>query len=373
MRKNVFYFRQRPTTNPMQGYDSDDEQSVKAMHHNKLADKDKNESNTSSSILVLPSVSSPLSPPASLTVRRRNVNWNLSSHESNNSSPNVEGIENVEEPQPLRQRRGFNNPLAMRSTEDDGFESLTGKSSSGDEVRQNGNNKPSDSDTETLKNSTPVKLNKNEIGSKRRRKESTDSEFEENDDVDSLTPTSSSNHQFETTDIGVTSNSESECADDDANYTNDDDDDNVPAKILNPNDSSEKVSVTLWTKHEAKKAEMSILEISSAIIQRVDLLPETYDYVFIGAALSCVVCMTPIYCRLCDVTKEHHNSTSNLRVIDDTFTFSTFMQLSFGQTSWENIILVIATFQRLVLAFCFFFLLAVAERTFKQRYVLLHH
>jgi hypothetical protein len=81
---------------------------------------------------------------------------------------------------------------------------------------------------------------------------------------------------------------------------------------------------------------------------------------------------TPIYCRLCDVKKEHHNSTNNNifelpRVIDDTFSLSTIMQLSFGQTSWEKIILLIASFQRLVLAFCFFFLLAVAERTFKQR------
>lgn len=55
------------------------------------------------------------------------------------------------------------------------------------------------------------------------------------------------------------------------------------------------------------------------------------------------------------------------KVIDDSFTITSFIQLAFGQTSLEKTLLIIATVQRLVLGFCFFFLLAVAERTFKQR------
>lgn len=201
----------------------------------------------------------------------------------------------------------------------------------------------------------------------RKEKHSSDSEGDL-DDV-SLTP-SSSNH-FETTDgeymIGVTSNSESDqCEDDDLRS----DDDNVPTKILNPNDSNEKVSVTLWTKHlEAKKAEMNAFDISSAIIHRVDAIPETYDYVYIGMVFAVLLALTPTYCRLCDVTRDT-NSTNNIfdlpKVIDETFSLS-FIQLAFGDNFWIRVLLIIATIQRFVLALIFFFLLAVAERTFKQR------
>lgn len=333
----------------MQGYDSDDEQSISHRKDDLNDVQNKIEKSVnSSSILELPDLDQ-----ASSSIRRRNVNWDLS--DSNHIDP-----------QPLRIRRGFQHQLETRSDqikEDDGFESLTGKSSSGDDTKRNNLQVQTDSDTETLRNNTPVKMKKN--GLEKKHKETTDS------DDDSLTPTSS-NHHFETTDgeyIGVTSNSESECDDDDTTYHTDDDD-NVPTKILNPNDSSEKVTVTLWSKHVAKKAELSVLDISSAIVQRVNSIPETYDYVYIAMVMSVVVSLTPIYCRLCDVTKDS-NSTSTIfdlpRVIDDTFVFSSFVQLAFGQTYWEKALLLIATLQRLVLAFCFFFLLAVAERTFKQR------
>jgi hypothetical protein len=204
-------------------------------------------------------------------------------------------------------------------------------------------------------------------------KESSDTD-EENDDMESLTPSSSQQH-FETTDgeyIGVTSNSESDCSVDHS----EDDDLVSPTTILNPNDSSEKVSCTLWTKHEAKKTEMSVLDISVAIIQRVESIPETCDYVYIGVVLSLILALTPTYCRLCDVAMDS-NSTGIPHIIFDlprvimkdsaALTFTSFISLAFGQSSWEKTLLIIATLQRLILAFLFFFLLAVAERTFKQR------
>lgn len=268
----------------------------------------------------------------------------------------------------LRPRR-----VSENATGDDGFESLTGKSSSGEDTNLNHQpSVPSESDTDTLRNSersTPVKICKKKL------KESSDTD-EENDDIESLTPTSSTQH-FETTDgeyIGVTSNSESECS---VDHSADDDIDGVsPTTILNPHDSKEKVSCTLWTKHEAKKAEMSVLDISVAIIQRVESIPETCDYVYIGLVLSLILSLTPTYCRLCDVAVES-NSTGLPHIIFDlpqimignssTISFNKLGDLAFGQTSWEKTLFIIATGQRLVLAFLFFFLLAVAERTFKQR------
>lgn len=298
-------------------------------------------------------------PPALL--RRRNVNWESPIKSSASLSP-------VNQDANLKPRR-----VSENVTGDDGFESLTGKSSSGDDsnlIRQP--SVPSESDTDTLHNSersTPVKVCKKKL------KESSDTD-EENDDIESLTPASST-HQFETTDgeyIGVTSNSESECS---VEPSADDDMDAVsPTTILNPNDSREKVSCTLWTKHEAKKAEMSVLDISVAIIQRVESIPETCDYVYIGLLLSLILSLTPTYCRLCDVALES-NSTGLPHIILDlpqimignssAISFNTFMNLAFGQSSWEKTLLIIATVQRLILAFLFFFLLAVTERTFKQR------
>lgn len=293
-------------------------------------------------------------------LRRRNVNWD-SPIRSSIQVPalNVDGND--------RRRR-----VSENATGDDGFESLTGKSSSGEENLVLQPSQLSDSETDTLRNSersTPVKV------CKQNKKESSDTD-EENDDVESLTP-ASSNHQFETTDgeyIGVTSNSESECS---VEHSADDDMDvGSPATILTPNDSSQKVSCTLWTKHEAKKTEMTVLDISRAIIQRVDSIPESGDYVYIGLVLSLILSLTPTYCRLCDVALDS-NSTGIPHIIFDlprvmleessTISFASFMHLAFGQTSWEKTLLIIATVQRLVLAFLFFFLLAVAERTFKQR------
>lgn len=361
--------RQRPSTavvdqNVLNHYDTDDECTVKQHRKVKpsLKVKAEQESRQISCIKVdktagCSSISSPESP---LLIRRRNVNWDSSlkiSASVTSSNANL-----------FRRRQ-----VSENVTGDDGFESLTGKSSSGEDNLQNRTSLHSDSDTDTLHNSersTPVKICKKTV------KESSDTD-EENDDIESLTPTSS-NPQFETTDgeyIGVTSNSESECSVDSA----DDDVDAVsPTTILNPNNSNEKVSCTLWTtKHEAKKAEMSVLDISMAIIQRVDSIPETCDYVYIGLVLSLILSLTPTYCRLCDVATLESNSTGIPHIIFDlpriiledssSLSFASLIDLAFGQSSWEKTLLIIATAQRLILAFLFFFLLAVAERTFKQR------
>lgn len=61
------------------------------------------------------------------------------------------------------------------------------------------------------------------------------------------------------------------------------------------------VSCTIWDGREAKKAEMSVLDISSAIIERVEAMPETCDYAYIGVAFSVILSMVPAFCRLCEV------------------------------------------------------------------------
>lgn len=61
------------------------------------------------------------------------------------------------------------------------------------------------------------------------------------------------------------------------------------------------VSCTIWDGRETKKAEMSVLDISSAIIERVEAIPETCDYIYIGLAFSIVLSLVPAFCRLCEV------------------------------------------------------------------------
>lgn len=145
----------------------------------------------------------------------------------------------------------------------------------------------------------------------------------------------------------------------------------VPTKILNSKDSSERISVTIWTKNEAKKAEMNVFEISSAIINRVDSISETSDYLYVGVLFAVLLSLTPAYGRLSDFSRDA-NATNVIfdlpKVIDETFTVTSFFNIAFGQSLMIRSIYIISTIQRLILAFFFFFLLAVAEKTFKQRY-----
>lgn len=49
------------------------------------------------------------------------------------------------------------------------------------------------------------------------------------------------------------------------------------------------------------------------------------------------------------------------------FSYEQTLRLTFGESSWQKTILFIDFVLRFSLTFLFFFLLAVAERTFKQR------
>jgi hypothetical protein len=51
------------------------------------------------------------------------------------------------------------------------------------------------------------------------------------------------------------------------------------------------------------------------------------------------------------------------------FSVMAIMKLAFGVQLWERTISIVSFAQRLILTFLFFFLLTVAEKTFKQRFV----
>ncbi|XP_055687758.1 protein phtf isoform X2 [Lutzomyia longipalpis] len=185
--------------------------------------------------------------------------------------------------------------------------------------------------------------------------------------------------------IGVTTNSE-ECSysseieqsDSQNEYSETLECDSSPTVILNPTcGANDRISCTIWDRRDAKKAEMSVLDISSAIIERVEAMPETCDYVYLGVFFSIILSLVPAVCRVCEATIDSSNSTEinfldvPVLLMETTSEFSvlTLMRLAFGESQWEKTVLTVNFIQRISLTFLFFFLLAVAERTFKQRFL----
>ncbi|XP_058458624.1 protein phtf isoform X2 [Malaya genurostris] len=151
----------------------------------------------------------------------------------------------------------------------------------------------------------------------------------------------------------------------------------APTIILNPScGANDRVSCTIWNAREAKKAEMSVLDISSAIIERVEAMPETCDYVYIGVVLSLILSLVPAFCRLCEATVDSTNATE-LNFLDlpvlllekTSFSCMAILRFAFGDSNWEKTVLILGFVLRLCLTYLIFFLLAVAERTFKQRFL----
>lgn len=121
---------------------------------------------------------------------------------------------------------------------------------------------------------------------------------------------------------------------------------------------------------------MSVLDISSAIIDRVETMPESFDYVYIGLIFSVIIALVPTCCRIFESALEATNGT-DISVLDlpalltnnYEFDCNQLLQFGFGTAAWERALLGINLFLRLCLTCIYFFLLAVAERTFKQRFL----
>ncbi|XP_062543085.1 protein phtf isoform X2 [Armigeres subalbatus] len=151
----------------------------------------------------------------------------------------------------------------------------------------------------------------------------------------------------------------------------------APTIILNPPCGAiDRVSCTIWDAREAKKAEMSVLDISSAIIERVEAMPETCDYVYIGVVLSIILSLVPAFCRLCEATVDSASTTEInflempvLLLQKASFSCVAILRFAFGESTWEKTVLILGFILRLCLTYLVFFLLAVAERTFKQRFL----
>ncbi|XP_076294244.1 protein phtf-like [Lasioglossum baleicum] len=141
--------------------------------------------------------------------------------------------------------------------------------------------------------------------------------------------------------------------------------------------SCDRVSCTIWARRDIKKAELSVLDISSAIIARVESMPESMNYFYGGLMVSVALSLIPSINRLSDHAGMDNSSNLTSSFIPNDLisvnleTYSDILckiiGLTFGTTFWERIVILISAFERLMLSSLLFFLLAVAERTYKQR------
>ncbi|XP_031169159.1 putative homeodomain transcription factor 2 isoform X3 [Sander lucioperca] len=128
------------------------------------------------------------------------------------------------------------------------------------------------------------------------------------------------------------------------------------------NPGLERVSAIVWEGNECKKADMSVLEISGMIMNRVNLYTPGIGYQVFGNLVSVTLGLTPFAYRL-----------AQYRDFDQLTTLSANELLSValgGGSGSDALVITMVTLSFLVrvcLIWLFFFLLSVAERTYKQR------
>ncbi|GFN86620.1 homeodomain transcription factor [Plakobranchus ocellatus] len=136
---------------------------------------------------------------------------------------------------------------------------------------------------------------------------------------------------------------------------------------------SDRVSCLIWEGNECKKIDLTALDIGWAIIDKVDSLPESSDYFLIGLFFSIIIGLVPVVFRAY-VNKEAlpwgelATLTGLLNKLWD------MPALAGAVYTWRQWILLLnSVLQRFFLSLIFFFLLSVADRTFKQRLLYAKH
>ena len=58
------------------------------------------------------------------------------------------------------------------------------------------------------------------------------------------------------------------------------------------------VSCTVWEGPEVKKADLSVLDVAAAIIAKVDVMPESTDYLCGGLVMAALFALLPVVYRI---------------------------------------------------------------------------
>ncbi|XP_017349354.1 protein PHTF2 isoform X5 [Ictalurus punctatus] len=126
------------------------------------------------------------------------------------------------------------------------------------------------------------------------------------------------------------------------------------------NPGLERVSAIVWEGNECKKADMSVLEISGMIMNRVNLYTPGIGYQVFGNLVSVTLGLVPFAYRLFQYKDVEQLSSVSA---------GEMVSIAFGSSSDVAVVAMVSVsfVVRVCLIWLFFFLLSVAERTYKQR------
>ncbi|XP_051054726.1 protein PHTF1 isoform X3 [Phodopus roborovskii] len=132
--------------------------------------------------------------------------------------------------------------------------------------------------------------------------------------------------------------------------------------LQNSSPASERVSSIIWEGNECKKMDMSVLEISGIIMSRVNAYQQGVGYQMLGNAVTIGLAFFPFLYRLF-----REKSFDQLKSISAEEVLTLFC----GAPPVTPVIIlsIINFFERLCLTWMFFFMMCVAERTYKQRFL----
>ncbi|KAM6927847.1 putative homeodomain transcription factor 1 [Xenentodon cancila] len=123
--------------------------------------------------------------------------------------------------------------------------------------------------------------------------------------------------------------------------------------------SKDRVSAIIWEQGECKKADMSVMEISGIILTRVKLVEQGMGYLVLGGLMTATLVLLPFAFRLAQ--RLDMSSLSSLSLPQ-------LVGIAVGPHDAQTCaFFFITTFQRVCLTGLFFFMMCVAERTYKQR------
>uniref|UniRef100_A0A8C9AX31 Putative homeodomain transcription factor 1 n=1 Tax=Phocoena sinus TaxID=42100 RepID=A0A8C9AX31_PHOSS len=132
--------------------------------------------------------------------------------------------------------------------------------------------------------------------------------------------------------------------------------------LQNSSPASDRVSAIIWEGNECKKMDMSVLEISGIIMSRVNAYQQGVGYQMLGNVVTIGLAFFPFLHRLF-----REKSLDQLKYISA----EEILTLFCGAPPVAPIIIlsIINFFERLCLTWMFFFMMCVAERTYKQRFL----
>uniref|UniRef100_A0A452UA50 Putative homeodomain transcription factor 1 n=1 Tax=Ursus maritimus TaxID=29073 RepID=A0A452UA50_URSMA len=132
--------------------------------------------------------------------------------------------------------------------------------------------------------------------------------------------------------------------------------------LQNSSPASDRVSAIIWEGNECKKMDMSVLEISGIIMSRVNAYQQGVGYQMLGNVVTIGLAFFPFLHRLF-----REKSLDQLKSISAEEIITLFC----GAPPVTPIIILsmINFFERLCLTWIFFFMMCVAERTYKQRFL----